>query len=212
VWLLDELDGIESHLSGRGRRLAQVLRRRLQLHLPPDPTLGWDLARGSDVVVRSSGSVAHIYFNVTSERMDVSEIAILYPDLVDALARHPGIGLVCGVENGHPVIVTPRGTAALTPERLPLGLSESEQTARDLARVLSFPHSGDLMLLGAWMAQGRRVVAFEDQRATHGGAGGPQDYPFFLTPPEAPLDLSGITNANQLYPFFLHRYRAEDLS
>jgi hypothetical protein len=35
-------------------------------------------------------------------------------DLVDALARHPGIGLVCGVEKGRPVIVTPRGTAGAT--------------------------------------------------------------------------------------------------
>ena len=29
IWLLDELDGIEAHLSRRGRRLAQALRRRL---------------------------------------------------------------------------------------------------------------------------------------------------------------------------------------
>jgi len=122
--------------------------------------------------------------------------------VVDAPARHPGIGLVCGVEKGRHVIVTPRGTAALTPERLPRGLSESEQTVRDLARVLSFPHSGDLILLGAWMAQGRRVVSFEDQHATHGGAGGPQAYPFFLTPPEAPLDLSAVTSARELYPGF----------
>ena len=101
--------------------------------------------------------------------------------MVDALARQPGIGLVCGVEKGRPVIVTPRGTAALTPERLPPGLSQSEQTACDLARVLSFPHSGDLMLLGAWMAQGRQVGGLEDQHAAiHGGAGGAQDYPFFL--------------------------------
>jgi hypothetical protein len=209
MWLLDELAGIETHLSRRGRRLAEVLRRRLVERLPPDPALGWDLARGSDVVVRSSGSLAHIYFNVTPERMDVSEIAILYPDLIDALARHPGIGLVLGVEDGHPVIVTSRGTAGLAPDRLPSGLSEREQVAADLARVLSFPHSGDLLLLGACLAQGRRVVSFEDHAATHGGVGGAQDYPFFLTPPDAPLDLSGVTNSRQLYPFFLQRYGGE---
>jgi hypothetical protein len=209
MWLLDELDGIDAHLSRRGRRLAQALRRRLQERLPPDPALGWDLARGSDVVVRSSGSLAHIYFNVTTERMDVSEIAILYPDLVDALVRHPGIGLVLGIENGHPVIVTSRGTAALTPDRLPSGLSEPEQVTADLSRLLSFPHSGDLLLLGASLAQGRRVVSFEDHTATHGGVGGAQDYPFFLTPPDAPLDLSGVTSARQLYPYFLQRYVGE---
>ena len=156
MWLLDELDGIEAHLSRRGRRLAQALRRRLRERLPPDPALGWDLARGSDVIVRSSGSLAHVYFNVTAERMDVSEVAILYPDLVDALVRHPGIGLVLGLEAGRPVMVGPRGTAALAPNRLPPGLPEPEQAVEDLTRLLGFPHSGDLVLLGAWNGAGAR--------------------------------------------------------
>ena len=210
MWLLDELDGIEAHLSRRGRRLAQALRRRLRERLPPDPALGWDLARGSDVIVRSSGSLAHIYFNVTAERMDVSEVAILYPDLVDALVRHPGIGLVLGLEAGRPVMAGPRGTAALAPNRLPPGLPEPEQAVEDLTRVLGFPHSGDLVLMGAWNGAGRgatSVVSFEDHAATHGGLGGPQDYPFFSTPPDAPLDLSGVTSARELYPYFIERFQ-----
>ena len=206
MWLLDELDGIETHLSRRGRRLAQALRRRLRERLPPDPALGWDLARGSDVIVRSSGSLAHVYFNVTTERMDVSEIAILYPDLVDALVRHPGIGMVLGLEADRPVMVGSRGTTALVSSRLPPGLAEPEQAAADLTRLMSFPHSGDLVLLGAWNSAGR-VVSFEDHAATHGGLAGPQDYPFFITPPDVPLDVSGATNASQLYTFFLNRYR-----
>ena len=208
MWLLDELDGIEAHLSRRGRRLAQALRRRLVERLPPDPTLGWDLARGSDVVVRSSGSLAHIYFNVTAERMDVSEIAILYPDLLDALVRHPGIGLVLGVEEGRPIITGPHGTATLTSDRLPPGLTDPQQAVADLVRVMAFPHSGDLILLGIWNSAGR-VVSFEDHAATHGGLGGPQDYPFFMTPAEVPLDLTKITDPRQLYPYFIERYQVE---
>lgn len=204
-WLLDELDGIEAHLSRRGQRLASALRRRLLKQLPPDPDSPYDLGRGGDVVVRASGSLAHIYFNVTQERMDISEIALLYPELLDALNDHPGIGMVLGMEAERPVIVTPRGTVALAPGQLPIGFPEPEQTATDLARLLSFPHSGDLVLLGAWNPLGR-VVTFEEQAATHGGAGGPQDYPFFLTPPDAPLDLSAVTNASQLYPYFRERY------
>ncbi len=212
LWLLDELDGIEAHLSPRGRRLLQALRRRLRERMPPDPALGWDLARSSDVVVRSSGSLAHIYFNVTRERMAVSEVAILYPDLVDALNDHPAIGLVLGMEGERPVAVTSRGTALLSSEWLPPGLAEPEQTVTDLARLLRFQHAGDLVLLGAWNRQSGpdgRVVAFEDHVATHGGIGGPQEYPFFITPPDAPLDLTGVTNAEQLYPYFLNRYHAQ---
>lgn len=209
IWLLDELDGVEAHLSGRSRRLAQVLHRRLGARMRPDEPSDWDFTRGSDVVVRASGSLAHLYFNVTPERMDVSELAILYPDLVEALNNHPGIGLVLGVEEGRPVIVTSHGTAALAADWLPPGLADPQQTVADLERLLSYPHSGDLVLLGAWDAQGRRVVAFEEHAATHGGIGGPQEFPFFITPPDAPLELSPITNACQLYPYFMARYHGE---
>jgi hypothetical protein len=56
-------------------------------------------------------------------------------------------------------------------------------------------------------AQRRRVVSFEDQHATHGGAGDAQDDPFFLTPPEAPLDLSAATSASALDPYFSERFQ-----
>jgi hypothetical protein len=205
LWLLDELDGIESHLSPRGKRLLRALRRRIRDRTPPRPDLEWNLARGSDVVVRCSGGLAHIYFNVTPERMDVSEVAILYPDLIDAVNDHTSIGLVLGIEDGRPVAITGRGTALLGVEQLPPGLPDPEQAVDDLARLLRFPHSGDLVLLGAWNVQ-RKVITFENQAATHGAMGGPQDYPFFITPPEVALDLTTITNAEQVYPWFANRY------
>jgi hypothetical protein len=211
-WLMDEMGGIEAHLSGRSRRLAGALRTRLDKRLPsdglppePEPDANYDFTRGADVVVRASGNLAHLYFNVSPERMDVSEIAILYPDLVDALNDHPGIGLVLGREGGRPVVVSSRGTAGLTPEWLPPNLPEPEQSCEDLARLLAFPHTGDLVLVGAWNTFGR-IVTFEEQLATHGGIGGPQDYPFFLTPPHAPLDVTRVTSATQLYPYFMERY------
>ena len=182
-----------------------ALRKRLVDRLPPDPDSEYDLGKGVDVVVRVSGNVAHIYFNVTRERMDVSEIALLYAGLLDTLNDHPGIGLVLAVENGRPVIVTSRGTSELTAERLPPALAEPEQCTADLVRLLSFPHSGDLVIVGAWNAHGR-VVTFEEQNATHGGVGGPQDYPFFLTPPGSTLDVTRITNSSQIYPFFIATY------
>lgn len=211
-WLLDELDGIESHLSPRARRLARALRKRVVDRLPPDPDSGYDLGRGADVVARVSGNVAHIYFNVARERMDVSEMALLYPNLIDALNDHPGIGLLLGLEDGRPVVISSRGTAALTPEVLPPGLSEPALSAADLARLLSFPHSGDLVIIGAWNAKGR-VITFENQSATHGGVGGPQDYPFLLAPPDSALDVTNVIHSTQIYPYFIRTYhngRGED--
>ncbi len=208
-FLLDELDGIEAQLSRRSRRLMRAMRRRIERRTPLSDDAEWDLARGSDVVVRVSGGMAHLYFNVTPARMDVSEVALLYPALLKMLAEHPGIGLVLGVEDGRPVMVGPHGTAILTAERLPPGLTEPEQSVADLARVLSFPHSGDLVAFGAW--DRRYIITFEDQVAAHGSIGGPQEYPFFLIPSDAPFDVTGVTSARQLYPYFLKRYHDEEV-
>jgi hypothetical protein len=209
-FLLDELDGIEAHLSPRGRRLVRAMRRRIERKAPVFDDREWDLARGSDVVVRASGGLVHIYFNVTEARMDVSEAALLYPTLLDTLVDHPGVGLVLGVEDGRPVIVTGRGTVGLAADQLPPGLDEPELAAADLARLLSFPHCGDLMIVGAW--DHGQIITFEDQAATHGSVGGPQGYPFFLVPPNIPLDLSDITSARQLYPFFMAQYHRVETS
>ncbi len=206
--LFYELDGIEERLSPRGKRLALALRKRLLERLPEDPESGYDLGRGADVVARVSGNVAHLYFKVSRERMDVSEIALLYPELLDALNDHPGIGLLLALEDGRPVIVTQRGTMGLAEEALPPGLSEPAQSLQDLARLLSFPHCGDLVAIGAWNARGR-VVTFEDQLATHGGVGGPQDYPFLLVPPNATLDVTHVTHSTQLYPYFIDTYHKD---
>ena len=63
------------------------------------------------------------------------------------------------------------------------------------------------MIIGAWKAKGR-VVTFENQAATHGGVGGPQDYPFALAPPQSTLDVSNVTHSTQLYPYFIRVYHS----
>lgn len=207
-WLLEELDGIEQQLSPRARRLSHALRDRLQRRLSTDADSPYDLARSGDVVVRISGPLAHVYFNVTRQRMEISEIALLYPELLDALSDHSGIGLVLGLEGGQPALVQNRGTAHFAPALVPHGQPDPDQTFADLTRLLNFPHSGDLVLIGAWNSLGR-VVSFEDHQATHGGAGGPQDFPFFLSPPAVPVDVTGVTNASQLYTHFISTYHTD---
>ncbi|MCC7354474.1 MAG: alkaline phosphatase family protein [Anaerolineae bacterium] len=206
--LLDELAGIEVNLSERGKKLASLLRRYLEDRLPPDPELGWNLQRRGDIVVRDSGPLAHVYFNVTNQPMNLSEIGILYPDLVSRLVDHPGIGLVVGRENGAAVIAMGQGVLSLAQSGPygsdhPLSIyGDANHLAAELARLASFPHSGDLILLGEWNGRGE-IISFEEQWATHGGVGGPQSRPFLLVPPGIYWDLRHVRNAEDLYPFFL---------
>ena len=208
--LHSELQAVEAHAPPYSQRLLRLLRRALRRGLPQDPEvqMDYDLARRSDVVVRVAGSLAHVYFNVTPAQMDVSEIAILYPDLLSALRIHRGFGLVLGREQGRAVCITPRGVQRLDSPRLADTLPHLGDPGAELLqidRLVRFPHSGDLVLLGNWYADGS-VVGFEEHVATHGGLGGPQDYPFFITAPGVDWDLAGVTNATQLHDFFVRWY------
>lgn len=205
-----ELLAAEARVSPRGQRLLRLLRRALRRGLPQDPEIqtDYDLARRSDVVVRVAGSLAHIYFQVTPGQMDISEIAILYPDLLSALRVHSGFGLVLGRERGHAVCATPRGVLRLDSPQLAESLPHLANPTAELQqvdRLVRFPHSGDLVLLGAWYADGS-VVGFEEHVATHGGLGGPQDYPFFITPPGVDWNLASVVNSSELHDFFVNWY------
>jgi len=222
LFLLEELKGIEARLSERGASLVQATYRFVDKRLVVDPALSsaevdedtsWDLSKRGDIVVRNSGSLSHVYFNITPRPMNLSEIALVYPELLNRLVEHEGIGLVVGREEGEVVIVGKDGTLALSPHPPQMGgeevrgqnpllsLPEPKLAASQLRQLASFPHSGDIIVLGAWRDDGE-VICFEDQVASHGGLGGPQDYPFIMYPSELSLDLEEVTNARELYPHF----------
>jgi len=216
LFLLEELKGIEARLSERGASLVQAAYRFVDKRLVVDPVLSsaeldeddsWDLSKRSDIVVRNSGSMSHVYFNVTPRPMNLSEIALIYPSLLNRLVEHEGIGLVVGREEGETVIVGKDGTLTLNEgvevrgKDPLLSLPEPELAASQLRQLASFPHSGDIIIFGAWREDGE-VVCFENQVASHGGLGGPQDYPFIMYPGRLSLDFEEVTNAKDLYPHF----------
>lgn len=213
-YLLQELYGIETQLAEPlaiiARRVRELVAERARI--AEDPAL--DLGRRSDVVVRNSGSLAHVYFNVSTSRLQVSELTALFPDLVVTLASHPGIWMVIGAEGEDVLVFSRGGVLTLRGEELvsaegedPLAiLPEPEHARRELATLARYPHSGDLILLGRYDPETDTVVCFEDQWASHGGLGGPQDVPFMLYPPHLGWDLSSVRNARDLYAYFARTY------
>ena len=230
-YLIGELHGLEGQLSPRSRTMVRAAREYLARRLPEDDTeepdvetgdlrgdkhalqelSHWTVERHSDAAVRVSGPLAHVYFNVSDERLDLSDIAVLYPTLLTRLIEHPGIGLVVGHEGSKTVMLGRAGT--LTKDNAleqlrgsnPLaGLSNPAAQAVRIHSVASFPSAGDLMLFGDW--DNGSVVTFEDQIGTHGGLGGAQEKPFILYPAEMELPNESIDNPCDLYPIFA-RYR-----
>ncbi len=215
-YLLDELEGLQNR-SPRGQAtLLQAARQYLNRQIPWDHEHSrWDLEQRGDIVVRVSGPLAHVYFNVSPERLNLSEVALLYPTLLYSLITHEGIGAVVGREGTKTtaiagalgVLTVRQGKIQLQGSHPLKGLQDPRRQALQIDHLASFPHSGDLILLGAWEQNGR-VVTFEDQIGTHGGLGGPQEEPFILYPTDLEWSASEINNARDLYPLFA-RYTAE---
>jgi len=205
-FLIDEIRGLEERPHGAlPAHLLRATRQRLEERVLAEALEEeWDLNRRDDIVVRNSGSLSHVYLNVTPRPMELSEVALLYPTLLESLVAHEGIGLVVGRQGEEVVLAGKSGTlwVGSTRQRLegnhPLAdLPDPDWAVEQVARVARFPHAGDLTLLGDW--DGERVVSFEEQVASHGGLGGPQDWPFIAFPPGGRLAARGIQNAEEMY-------------
>jgi len=141
-------------------------------------------------------------------------VILLYPQLLDSLLANSDIGALVGRMGEGTIVLGPHGGTLViegdgevvgSPHPLaPFG--DTTYAAAQLHYLAHFPHSGDLIVLGAVEPDGQ-VVAFEEQVATHGGLGGPQMRPFVAWPPECPLSPETLNDAQDFYPYFV-RYWA----
>jgi uncharacterized membrane protein YvlD (DUF360 family) len=172
---------------GRGQGVGSMLARRLpgalaRLHR----RAGQPAAMPPDVVVASSGNLAHVYFTNRPGRMTREEIEAFSPGLIEALARHPGIGAVMvRSAAGHALVAGPAGRIDLNTGRRdgedPLA-DYGSRAADNLLHLQAFTDSGDLILLGAVDRISGEVTAFEQLIGSHGGLGGWQSEPFIMCP------------------------------
>lgn len=173
----------------RGTGADQEARTDRSLPAPvpvPQPEAG-DV-EAPEIAVCVSGCLAHLYVKETDRRLCLEEIRARLPGLVAALVTHPGVGFVATVrEDGDAVVLGRDGVRNLATGEVvgrdplrPFG--EPEVWGDELARLASGASSGDLVLNGAWLADQRKIVVFEEQTSSHGGLGGPQTDPFILTP------------------------------
>ena len=218
-YLLEELRGLEHRFAPRLRRALAAGRRYLYQRVLAGQGLDYDLERQRDVVVSASGPLAHVYFNVSPRPLDLIEVMLLYPDLLDSLLATPGTGAIAGRAGKRTLVLGPQGgTLVIDHNReivepphplTPFG--DTAYAADQLHHLAHFPHAGDLIVLGEVEPDGR-VVTFEEQVATHGGLGGPQIHPFIAWPPRQALTPETLNDAEDLYPYFVEHYLKQPLS
>ena len=228
-YLREELRALEEDASPQFRKLLVAVGRyvdhyvratgdrRHQDLMDGRPPVAYDTRRQKDVVVSASGPLAHIYFNVSPQPLDVIEVLLLYPQLVDELTTTPGIGAVIGRAGERTIVLGNEGgtldigsSPRIVEPPSPLAaFGDATYAARQIHRLAHFPHAGDLIVLGEMQEDGK-VVTFESQAATHGGLGGPQGHPFIAWPPGQDLKPETLNDAEDLYPYFMRYHRRAD--
>lgn len=188
--------------SGIGPMLARLLPSGLGRYGGGARNRGSDAAL-PDVVVASSGSLAHVYFTSEPGRMTAETIDTRYPGLIDALAHHPGIGvLVVRSADGRARALGPNGRLELSsgePDGIDPLADYGPAAAENVRRLEAFPNAGDLILLGAFDRVSGEVTGFEELVGSHGGLGGWQAEPFIMCPATLALDGDPLVGAPAVY-------------
>jgi uncharacterized membrane protein YvlD (DUF360 family) len=144
-----------------------------------------------EVVTLASGNLGLVSFPRIPHRVMLEELEAQYPQLLPTLREHPGVAfvLVHSTEHG-PVVFGRNGTHYLDAGRVegedPLALF-GPNAAKKAKRTDGFPHVADLMVNSTYWPDLEEVAAFEELVGSHGGMGGPQQFPFLLLPVEFEL-------------------------
>ncbi|HYI22263.1 MAG TPA: alkaline phosphatase family protein [Candidatus Limnocylindrales bacterium] len=157
----------------------------------------------ADLIVVAGGNLALIYFNASEERMTLEDIAEIYPDLVDALANHPGIGVLMVRSAAHGLLCVGRhGIHYLDEDRVegkdPLAVY-GDLAVESFKRLDGIAHVGDIAVVSHYDPETEEIAAFEELIGAHGGLGGPQTRPFLLYPADWKLDLAPLIGAPMVY-------------
>jgi hypothetical protein len=157
----------------------------------------------ADLIVVAGGNLALIYFNVNKERLTLEALEEAYPDLVEALANHPGIGVLMVRSAAHGLICVGRtGIHFIEEGRVegedPLAVYGQHAVAA-FKRLDSIEHVGDIAVVSFFDPETQEIAAFEELIGAHGGLGGAQTRPFLLHPADWDLDQGPLIGAPMVY-------------
>ncbi|RIK40851.1 MAG: hypothetical protein DCC58_13355 [Chloroflexi bacterium] len=145
-----------------------------------------------DVVVLASGNLGLISFTRLPERLSYEQLVDQFPNLLQGLINHPGIGFIVvrsDTEGG--LVLGSRGIYYLDHDYAagenPLA-HYGRNAARHLMRNDGFHNAPDILVMSAYDPATGDVAAFEELVGCHGGLGGPQTQPFLLYPNDLPHD------------------------
>ena len=123
--------------------------------------------------------------------------------MVDALATHPGIGLLMVRSGTRGTIAVGRAGIHYLAGRRGEGRGPGRAVRRDTRPTAcggstAWSTAGDIVVISLLDPETDEVAAFEELIGSHGGLGGPQTKPFILHPSEWTVD-EPIVGAEAVY-------------
>ncbi len=163
-----------------------------------------------EAVVLVSGGLGLVYLTRSSERLTLEQIAAAHPQLVQALADHPGVGFVMVRSRADGALaIGANGHRRLADDHIEGEdpLADFDATAAEhLRRHDGFPHCPDILVNSMYDPASEEVAPFEEFMGSHGALGGPQTHPFAVVPvqwSEPPAPILGVEA--------MHKWLAEQL-
>lgn len=189
-------------LSETARKLYEQYKKEKGEYLYFDLPVEETKVKQSDIVLCASGSLAMLYFINIPKRLLLEDIKILYPNLIEALVLHPGIGFIAidSLANG-PVVINAEGMYYLLQMNYegknPLAIYE-ESAAFQIRKLFNYTNTGDIVIQSKYDPLSDQIPAFENLLAHHGGIGGDQTLAFVMHPEKFVFEKK-ITDATEMH-------------
>ncbi|MFG1997978.1 alkaline phosphatase family protein [Spirillospora sp. NPDC048911] len=156
-----------------------------------------------ELLVAASGNLGLVYFPRHPGRLTYEEIEQHWPDLVGALANHPGIAFaVVTSEEWGPIAIGRQGIHHLQDGRIdgddPLA-ALAANAADDLLRVACLEQAPDIYVNSMIDPVTSEVAAFEELVGCHGGLGGWQTEAMIVHPADWPLTPEPLVGAEAVH-------------
>lgn len=170
---------------------------------PEEPEANADEAEPlPELSVMASGNLGLITFPREPGRLSRERINALYPDLLEHLRTHPGIGFVMVDSEQGGLVLGQEGFLRVETGEVegknplaPYGPNALEH----VLRTHRFSNCPDIMVNSTWWKDMDEVAAFEELVGSHGGLGGTQCHPFVLHPVDLPWPDQPVVGAEEVH-------------
>lgn len=210
---VDQLSLIISELAKEGGLLPKIFRKKKKDHYidinektEKVRAIFHDKQRNTskpEIICLYSGNQAELYFKGHSKRLTLERINKLYPELIDLLKNHEGIGFISVMsEKDGALAIGSKGTNYLDKGKVKGSdpLADFDKYAPDqLKRVNTYETAADIIINSAYYKSTDEVAAFEEFVSSHGGIGGGQTKPFVMFPADFEFPTQTVYRSTELH-------------